>query len=131
MYITTICLFLLKVAQCPSNAFKNVILNCRSTGIQPCPSNGFMTAWWPKLQPTHVGTSPHAFNAVKSRLERRRAGVMPPIPHALQDVAVGGEWALSWGGDEFLSKHDHRHGFLVFATEDSVTKLQQCDQVRN
>ena len=38
------------------------------------------------------------FNSVKSRLERRQARLMPPIPRRVADVAVQGEWAVSWGG---------------------------------
>ena len=45
------------------------------------------------------------FQAIKSRLERRRASLTPPIPQNVQQVNVEGEWALSWGGQEFLSKH--------------------------
>ena len=32
---------------------------------------------------------------------------MPPIPHTLEDVAVDGEWAVSWGGDFFVSAQRH------------------------
>ena len=63
----------------------------------------------------HVQHMP-PFNAVKTRLERRRASLMPPIPHTVEEVDVGGEWAASWGGDNFLSKHNHQHGFLLFGT---------------
>ena len=70
------------------------------------------------------------FEAVRSRLERRRASLMPAIPHTVRDVAIGGEWAVSWGGDEFLSKHNVPHGYVVFGTEDNFRKLSQCRQVR-
>lgn len=70
------------------------------------------------------------FNAVKTRLERRRARLMPLIPNTLQEVAVEDEWAESWSGDNFLSKHSEVHGFLVFGTEANFQKLSQCRQVR-
>lgn len=70
------------------------------------------------------------FEAVRSRLERKRANLMPPIPNNLEEVAVEGEWAESWGGEDFLSKHHGLHNFLVFGTEDNFRKLSQCRQVR-
>ena len=70
------------------------------------------------------------FEAVRSRLERRRALLMPPIPHRVRDVEVEGEWAVSWAGDDFLSKHSIPNGYLVFGTEENFSKLAQCRQVR-
>ena len=69
------------------------------------------------------------FNAVKSRLERKRAAMMPPVPQTIDEVVVDGEWAATWDGEDFLSKHHHQHGFLVFATEENYTRLAQCEQV--
>lgn len=70
------------------------------------------------------------WDAVKSRLERARARLMPPIPHRVEDVAVADEWALTWRGDDFLTKHNRPHGYLVFGTEENFDKLSQCRQVR-
>ena len=69
------------------------------------------------------------FHAIKSRLERKRASLMPPIPQTVEQVAVEGEWAMTWTGDQFLSKHNQEHGFLVFGTEDNFRRLGRCDQV--
>lgn len=55
---------------------------------------------------------------------------MPPIPNTVQEVDVEGEWAESWGGDNFLSKHNVVHGFLVFGTDTNFSKVSQCRQVR-
>ena len=56
--------------------------------------------------------------------------MMPPIPHTVRDVAIDGEWAVTWGGDEFISKHHIAQGYVVFSTEDNLRKLGQCRQVR-
>ena len=70
------------------------------------------------------------WDSVKTRLERRRASHMPPIPRTVQEVDVQGEWAATWGGDQFLSKNNRQHGYLVFTTDDNLDKLCHCDQVR-
>lgn len=54
---------------------------------------------------------------------------MPPIPTNFQEVVVEGEWAETWRGDDFLSKHHEAHRFLLFTTEENLTKLAQCPQV--
>ena len=70
------------------------------------------------------------FNAVKSRLERRQASLMPPIPNTVQEVAVAAEWGETWTGENYLSKHNQAHGFLLFGTDANFEKLSQCRQVR-
>lgn len=79
-------------------------------------------------QAADVGHMPR-FESTKSRLERMRATLMPPIPNTIQEVAVEGEWAATWDGEDFLSKHHLQHGFLVFGTEQNFTRLGQCEQV--
>ena len=70
-----------------------------------------------------------AFSSIKSRLERRRAKLMPPIPQTVEEVVVEGEWAATWTGEQFLRKSSRRHGFLLFATDEHIRVLSQCDQV--
>ncbi|KAK7898526.1 hypothetical protein WMY93_019379 [Mugilogobius chulae] len=50
------------------------------------------------------------FEAVKSRLERKKASLMPPIPNNFQ-------------------QRNALHEFLVFTTEENLRKLAQCRQI--
>ena len=69
------------------------------------------------------------WDSIRSRLARERGKVLPPIPHHLGEVEIGGTWAESWNGAPFLSKLDNQDGYAVFATQRSLQRLARCSQV--
>ena len=69
------------------------------------------------------------YNNVKSKLQRKRASLMPPTPGEIQDVEIVGEWERTWTDRQFLSHQDNDWGLLVFATNQNFRHLQQCENV--
>ena len=69
------------------------------------------------------------FSNVRSRLQRKRASLLPPIPDEVDDVQVLGEWAQTWSGRRFLSAQSNDWGVLVFGTDSNFTKLERCHDV--
>ena len=67
------------------------------------------------------------YNNVKSKLQRKRASLMPPTPGEIQDVEIVGEWERTWTDRQFLSHQDNDWGLLVFATNQT---LGICNNVR-
>lgn len=66
------------------------------------------------------------FRQVRSTLNRKRASLLPPIPHVVEEVVVENEWAETWRGRPFLSHQDNDWGILIFATEQNYAKLRRC-----
>lgn len=66
------------------------------------------------------------FNTFRSRLNRRRAEFVPPLPIDIDDVDIQGEWAKTQKGRLFLNKLDNNWGMAVFTTSRLLKALQQC-----
>lgn len=56
------------------------------------------------------------FHNVRSKLNRRRAALLPSIPHDVEEVVIADEWAETWRGRPFLSHQNNDWGILIFAT---------------
>lgn len=69
------------------------------------------------------------FNSVRSRLQRRRASLMPPIPQTVEDVVIHNEWAETWRGEDFMCHQDNDWGVLMFGTDRNFAKLSRCRDV--
>jgi hypothetical protein len=69
------------------------------------------------------------FSRVRSRLNRKRASMLPPIPGDVDDVDIMAEWAETWSGGRFLSYQDNQWGLLIFATDDNFRRLQRCQDI--
>lgn len=67
------------------------------------------------------------FSRVRSKLQRVRASLIPPIPHAIEDVEIENEWKENWAGKPFLSHLDNDWGISVFATRENYISLSRCD----
>lgn len=60
------------------------------------------------------GEDMSVFEAVRTKMYRSRQENMPPIPGAIQDVQIEGEWAGTWSGRRFLSLVDNARGVAIF-----------------
>lgn len=56
------------------------------------------------------------YRSVRTALQRVRETIIPSIPRTINDVAINGEWAMTWDNQQFLSKLDNNWGYIVFAT---------------
>ena len=57
------------------------------------------------------------FINVRSSLQRARATQMPPIPQSIEDISILGDWAKTWGGEQFVLNQDNDWGHLHFVTK--------------
>lgn len=69
------------------------------------------------------------FSHVRSKLNRKKAALFPPIPNDVEDLVIRDEWAESWGGSRFLSLQDNAWGVMVFATDGNLHKLRRCPDI--
>ena len=69
------------------------------------------------------------FNNVRSRLCRKRASLLPPIPQNIDEVVIQNEWAQTWRGLDFVSHQDNDWGVLVFGTDRNFANLSRCQVV--
>jgi len=69
------------------------------------------------------------FKTIRSQLNRKRAQILPPIPHVIEDINLEGEWEQAWNGEPFLSHQDNAWGIIIFATRRNYIKLKQCDNI--
>ena len=69
------------------------------------------------------------FSSVRSRLQRQRSSLLPPIPETIDNVLVEGEWTRTWRGRDFLSHQDNDWGILVFGTSRNFARLERCQDV--
>ena len=51
---------------------------------------------------------------------------MPPIPQSIEDISILGDWAKTWGGEQFVLNQDNDWGNLLFATDENLRKLSKC-----
>ena len=69
------------------------------------------------------------FSFVRSSLFRKRASLLPPIPHDIDEVNIEGEWRETWNGDRFFRQKDGNWGNLIFATKANLKILEKCTTV--
>ena len=69
------------------------------------------------------------FNSVRSIMGTARRLHVPDIPATILDVAIQGQWAETWSGDEFLLYLDNIWGVAIFATEAYLRRLRKCTDV--
>ena len=70
-----------------------------------------------------------SFSQLRTRLQRARAATLPPLPQAIDDVQIRGDWARTWRGDRFRSHIDNDWGILVFSTTENICILRQCSKI--
>lgn len=68
------------------------------------------------------------FNNVRSKLNRKRASLLPLLPHN-DEFAIENEGGLTWGGQNFRSYQGSKRGVLVFGTDINFAKLSRCQDV--
>ena len=66
---------------------------------------------------------------MKTKIQRVRSALLPPIPHAIEDVSINGEWGRTWAHRPFLSLLDNDWGISVFVTEANLKILQRCSTI--
>lgn len=69
------------------------------------------------------------FQSMRTRIQRIRSALLPPIPHRIDDVDINGEWGRTWAHKPFLSKLDNDWGIAVFITDASLRILQRCKTI--
>lgn len=69
------------------------------------------------------------FQQIRSSLTRKKHANVPRIPRNIADVRINGPWKKSWSGERFLLHHDRNWGVFVFATDESLQVLQECDYI--
>ncbi|PIK32840.1 hypothetical protein BSL78_30347 [Apostichopus japonicus] len=111
----------------PEDEFiENRAITCRMlTAVTDDPSQPTRRVYNTVVQEELIDDVP-MFNTVRSQLERCKASLIPPIPHTVEEVVIADEWAETWGGRRYLSLQDNDWGNLVFCTDSSYGKLQQC-----
>jgi hypothetical protein len=70
-----------------------------------------------------------AFSRMRTRLQRVRSSVLPPLPQDIEDVTIEGEWKRTWRDKTHLSLLDNDWGVLIFATDQHIRMLQRCDVI--
>lgn len=68
-----------------------------------------------------------SFHSVRSRINRKRRSLMPPMPATIHDVEIEGIWNKTYNGEKFLQLLDSNWGLAVFATKQSLQNLADCD----
>jgi len=69
------------------------------------------------------------FSRLRTRLQRVRASMLPPLPHDIHDVVIQNEWTETWAGNDFLSLLDNDWGIAVFATRANFRTLGRCETI--
>lgn len=69
------------------------------------------------------------FYSFRSILNRTKASQMPAIPHSIDDVVIEGTWAETWLNDRYLLHRDNDWGITIFATDENIKSLQQCQEL--
>ena len=95
------------------------------TILENNPSQPTRTASAAVAREVHEDEVP-AFNTVRSKLERQRASLIPPIPHTVDEVVAENEWAETWNSYQYLSYQDNDWGILIFGTNQNFRMLQKC-----
>ena len=54
---------------------------------------------------------------------------IPPVPHDVDEVQIEDAWADTWFNERFLQHLDNDWGIAVFATEENLSNLAQCEVV--
>jgi hypothetical protein len=62
-----------------------------------------------------------------STIERERRRHIPEIPTTIAEVDINGRWRLTADRRRFLSKLENGWGIAVFATEEVIECIGQCD----
>lgn len=68
------------------------------------------------------------FNNVRSKLNRKRASLLPSWPHN-DEFVNGNERGSTWRGQDSRSHQGHRWGVLVLGTDANFAKLSRCQDV--
>jgi hypothetical protein len=66
------------------------------------------------------------FHRVRSCLGRAKRETVPPIPRAIDEVDITGQWATTWSSERFLQFQDNDWGIAVFATDKCLKVMALC-----
>lgn len=69
------------------------------------------------------------FHHVRTSVSRAKQLEVPRIPRQLSDVNVSGVWAETWNGERYLLHADNAWGILMFASDENISVLQQCQDL--
>jgi hypothetical protein len=69
------------------------------------------------------------FEEVRSALQRHRMTFIPMLPPDIYGVDIQGPWAQTWDGDRKLLAIDNIVGCCVFASDEELRILAQCDEI--
>ena len=70
-----------------------------------------------------------AFGSLRTRLQRVRDRLLPPVPKNINDVDIQGEWSPTWSDERFLLHLDNNWGIALFTTNENLRILQRCDKI--
>ena len=70
-----------------------------------------------------------SFESARSALDRERRKHIPEIPLDIANVQIDGRWRRTTDGRRFLSKIDNAWGYAVFATDEALECLGECNDV--
>jgi hypothetical protein len=69
------------------------------------------------------------FESAMSTIDRERRRHIPEIPTTIADVDINGRWRLTADRRRFLSKLENGWGITVFATDEAIEGLGQCNNI--
>ena len=69
------------------------------------------------------------FEEVRSALQRFRMAFVPALPPDIYGVNIQGTWAETWDGRRKLLASDNVLGVTIFASDEELVTLSQCDEI--
>ena len=69
------------------------------------------------------------YKSVRISLYRKRSEKVPPVPKTIRDIEFRGRWRNSYARARFLIYHNVGFGVTIFATDDGMRVLLECDNI--
>ena len=69
------------------------------------------------------------YKSVRSILYRKRSEKVPPVPKTISDIELRGRWRNSYAPERFLIYHNVGSGVTIFATDEGMRVLSECDNI--
>ena len=69
------------------------------------------------------------YKSVRSSLYRKRSEKVSPVPKTIKDIEFRGRWRNSYARARFLIYHNVGFGVTIFATDDGMRVLSECDNI--
>ena len=69
------------------------------------------------------------YKSVRSRLYRKRSEKVPPVPKTISGIEFRGRWRKSYARARILIYHNVGFGVTIFATDDGMPVLSECDNI--